>query len=575
MKPDAKDGAAENADTTAALKPHEPTSQRPSRDTGRPDPFIGLTINGKYRVLDIIATGGMGRVYRTEQLPLGRLVAIKVLLPEFHRRADSGEATRAFTGRFLREASALAKLQHPNIVTVFDYGRIDEPRSDRERFFMAMELLEGETLKDRLTRKGPLSIESSILFLRQLASGLRIAHSRGIVHRDLKPANLMIVAGAEGEDQLKLLDFGVTKVMDDDQETTEEGVLIGSPLYMAPEQIGGGSIDARTDIYAFGLIAFAMLTGSPPFAGSTSMQTMMAHVNSPFPSVVAARADSPEWLVSVIERCAAKNPVDRFQSVDALLDAIREGMTEGAISGSATSGGEGHSLAISGSRPRMRIAHAGAPLDVDTVPSPGVRKRAEPERPRRRWLPILAVLGAAGVGAGAFLTRSHWTTAPSSGVPAPAPAASEVASAVPSSSAIAPSTHRLTVTSTPTGVDVYGDGALLGQTPLKTSLPAGSAPLHLELRSAGYDLYARDLDMSSDVEVVALLSPTRGASSTAPATHHAPPGGAQGTQGHSGVKPATAAASPPTVTGTPPQPASPQPAPPKPAPNRDPYEDRQ
>jgi serine/threonine-protein kinase len=566
MKPDAKDGATD-AEATALL-PQDPASQRPSHDTGRPDPFIGVTINGKYRIVDVIATGGMGRVYCAEQLPLGRLVAVKVLLPELHRSRDSAEATRAFRGRFLREASALAKLQHPHIVTVFDYGRIDQPSSDRDRFFMAMELLEGETLRERLSREGPVSIESCVVLLRQLASGLRVAHARGIVHRDLKPANLMIVKGAEGEDLVKLLDFGVTKLMDDDQEATDEGILIGSPLYMAPEQIAGGGIDARTDIYSFGLIAFAMLTGSPPFAGETSMQTMMAHLNAPLPSVLAVRADAPAWLAELVTRCAAKVPIERFQTIDALLDAIREGVT--GASG-ASSGTEAHSLAVSGSRPRVRVPGASPRLDVDTLKSPEAQKAPEPARPRRRWrwLPVVAVLGAAGIGAIALVARSRATRSPPSVVSSAAASASEVATAGPSSSASTPKTYRLTVTSTPTGVDVYGDGALLGQTPLATSLPTGSDQLHLELRSAGYELYARDIDSTHDVEVVALLNPAQGASSAQPSAGRAPP---TGSKGRSGTKPPTAAqASPPPVAAT----TSPVPPTPKPAPTRDPYEDRQ
>src|SRR4051812_31553827 len=197
----------------------------------------------------------MGRIYRAEQLALGRTVALKVL----HGASRGSPAyldDPAFKKRFLREASILAKLQHPNIVTVFDYGAIE---GAEEHYFMAMEFLQGETLLRRIVNQGSLSPRETIHVGRQIARGLCEAHAAGIVHRDLKPANVMIVAGREADDELvKVLDFGIVKVVgqeggdEDDlvEELTQEGSFIGSPKYMAPEQIRkGAKVDPRTDVY--------------------------------------------------------------------------------------------------------------------------------------------------------------------------------------------------------------------------------------------------------------------------------------------------------------------------------------
>jgi len=305
----------------------QPTSALvvPRTRAGANDPMVGAVINEKYRVVTVLATGGMGRIYTAEQIPLGRMVALKVILPTLADAMDDPETGRELIRRrFLREASVLAKLQHANIVTVFDYGRIETPASDRERFFMAMELLEGETLEQRIEH-GALPEAEALGLLRQMARGLRAAHAQGTVHRDLKPSNLMLVDGPEADSIVKLLDFGVTKVMGEkSQELTDEGVVVGSPRFMSPEHMGG-NVDGRTDIYSFGIIAYTMLTGSPPFKGETSMLTMMAHLNNPLPSIVKTRPELgvSEWVDAVIHRCCAKAPADRYQTAQELIDALR------------------------------------------------------------------------------------------------------------------------------------------------------------------------------------------------------------------------------------------------------------
>ncbi len=372
---------AADAPGAAGSSPPKPGSAPPRLAV---DVMLGSVLNGKYRIVDVLATGGMGRIYSAEQLPLGRMVAVKVLLPAFTDAYAAPSGADSIRRRFLREASVLAKLQHPNIVTVFDYGRIETPPSDRERFFMAMELLQGETLQERLDRDGHLTEAQTIGFLRQMGRGLRAAHALGVVHRDLKPSNLMIIPGAENESALKLLDFGVTKVMDEkNQDLTDEGIVVGSPRFMSPEQVGG-AVDARTDIYSLGIIAFTMLTGAPPFLGNTAMMTMMAHLNTPLPSLAGGLLGVSEPLDAFIQRCCEKDPADRFQTADALLEALNSSF-EGGTSGRMSTGN--HSA---GRTPLPPVV----PVRVEALPA-GTTGDPAVTPPRSRRTVVIATLAAA------------------------------------------------------------------------------------------------------------------------------------------------------------------------------------
>jgi serine/threonine protein kinase len=288
------------------------------------DPLVGRIVAAKYRVLASIAAGGMGKVYRAEQLPLGRPVALKVLHPK-HTDGPEGPSLRK---RFLREASILSKLQHPNIVTVFDYGKIEADEEGGERLFMAMEYLSGETLLQRLIARGRLPWQECVGVAKQLARGLREAHARGIVHRDLKPSNVMILKAADGEERVKIVDFGIVKVLevgDNDQELTQEGSVVGSPNYMAPEQITTGKVDPRSDMYSLGVILYQCLTGRFPFEVETPMQMMVAHVSKPpIPLLDRTRGlKVPAWLDELVMRCLAKSPDKRPQAMDEVLRAIQ------------------------------------------------------------------------------------------------------------------------------------------------------------------------------------------------------------------------------------------------------------
>jgi serine/threonine protein kinase len=269
----------------------------------------------RYRVVGLIARGGMGRVYRAEQLALGREVAIKVL--DGARNDESDE----FRERFVREAETNAQLTHPNTVQVFDYGVTDDGLP-----FLVMELLDGRTLRDVMADEAPLSLARVLPILRQVTAALREAHLIGVVHRDLKPSNIFVCApdSATGAEHVKVLDFGLVKRAAMDLEVTRPGMVLGSPMYMSPEQVQGQPVSPRSDVYALGMVLYQAIAGVTPFDRGSPTEVMMRHVSAPVPPL-AARAPTivvPASVETVLARCLAKDPRDRFASADELMRAL-------------------------------------------------------------------------------------------------------------------------------------------------------------------------------------------------------------------------------------------------------------
>jgi len=264
------------------MSDHPATAQK----SGAPDPLIGRVIADRFRVISLIARGGMGKVYKSEQAPLGRACAIKVLNPNYN-----GDADPEFHRRFFREASITSKIMHPNSVTIFDYGKTED-----DIYFMAMEYLEGKTLHMALREGGVMPELRAGRIASQVCRALREAHKLGVIHRDLKPANIFLTRpqrpdadgsapSEEDEDFVKVLDFGLVKHLSErpEEQLTQTGLFMGSPKYMAPEQIQGGHVDERTDIYSLGIIMYEMLAGKVPFERATSVNILMAHVGEPPP----------------------------------------------------------------------------------------------------------------------------------------------------------------------------------------------------------------------------------------------------------------------------------------------------
>jgi serine/threonine-protein kinase len=280
------------------------------------DPLIGRKLDGRYEVLARLGEGGVGVVYRGRQTQLGRFVAIKVL----HREAAIIPAWRH---RFEREARALSELAHPNVVPVTDSG------IDRGVPFLVMELLEGKTLAE-LIKEGPMPLWRALDIARQVLRGLAFAHGKGIVHRDVKSANVFLQALPDQEDHVRLLDFGMAKFMDGNssknaaEAVTRAGVVFGTPAYMSPEQAKGGPADARTDVYAAGVLLFELLAGRRPFTDPTYEGIIIEHLTKPVPSLAKTRPGlaGASAFQKVVERAMDKKPSARFKDAEAMLTAL-------------------------------------------------------------------------------------------------------------------------------------------------------------------------------------------------------------------------------------------------------------
>jgi eukaryotic-like serine/threonine-protein kinase len=269
---------------------------------------------GQYRIVRKIGAGGMGSVYECEHVLLGRRAAIKTLLPLLSVQEE-------VVDRFFNEARATSAIADPGVVQVFDFGYHVDGTA-----YIVMELLEGESLADRLDRVGRLAPDVALRMARQLASALAAAHAQGIVHRDLKPENVFLIRDAEAHDgeRAKLLDFGVCKLAHEGR-ATQSGVMLGTPVYMAPEQCrGAGGVDHRSDIYGLGCVLFHMLTGRVPFDGEGTGELIVAHLQHEPPAPSALLPTLPAAADRLIERCLAKDPRDRFQDMGELLAAIAE-----------------------------------------------------------------------------------------------------------------------------------------------------------------------------------------------------------------------------------------------------------
>jgi serine/threonine protein kinase len=270
---------------------------------------------GQYRILRKIGAGGMGLVFLGEHTLLGRRAAIKTLLPTVASSAEIVE-------RFFNEARATSAISDPGVIQVFDFGYHVDGTA-----YIVMELLEGEALSARIDRLGKLALGDALRIARQIASSLAAAHARDIIHRDLKPDNIFLVhdAEAQGGERSKILDFGICKVSTSDATVTQSGAMVGTPVYMSPEQCRGtGQVDHRADIYAFGCLVFHMLTGRPPFVGEASGELIVAHLREEPPPASQFVEGLPAVVDALLLRCLAKDPDDRFGSMSELLLALGE-----------------------------------------------------------------------------------------------------------------------------------------------------------------------------------------------------------------------------------------------------------
>ncbi|HEY6808601.1 MAG TPA: serine/threonine-protein kinase [Gemmatimonadales bacterium] len=288
-----------------------PTSKKqPSLD--RASSLSNQMLDARYQVLKKLGEGGMSYVYLAKEISSGEEVAIKVLSPKLATDKSSVERLR-------REAGLAMRLDHPNVCRIFRLGE-----SEDGLIYLVMPFLKGELLSDREVKGGPMTVETGVPLLRQVCAGLQHAHELQIVHRDLKPENIMIVPDAEG-DKAVVMDFGLAKERRADpaiQKLTATGIILGTPEFMSPEQIRGKTLDARSDIYALGIVAFEMFTGKLPFQGRNAQEMMIARLRGTPTPLRQVRKDLPEALERALAKAMESNPDNRYSTAIEFGDAL-------------------------------------------------------------------------------------------------------------------------------------------------------------------------------------------------------------------------------------------------------------
>lgn len=331
--------------------------------------MIGTVLSDRYRLEAKLGSGGMSTVYLARDEVLDRPVAVKLMHQEMTRHEDQLE-------RFNQEARAVAKLSNPNIVAVIDAGE------DGGRPYIVFEYVQGETLKQRISRVGALDVTEALAYGVEIAQGLSVAHEREMVHRDVKPQNVLIDATGRA----KLTDFGISRQLND-EGVTATGKVIGTTDYVAPEQAMGKGVDPRSDTYSLGIVLYEMLTGDVPFEADTQIGVAMKHVNEALPDVQTRRPDISAASARVVDMATAKNPDDRYQTIDDMAADLQAALEVEAIRAGGTSG-EATSV-------------------LDAVPPPSRRlpgKRSSP------WPAVVMLLAALVITAGAAYLISRGDT---------------------------------------------------------------------------------------------------------------------------------------------------------------------
>ena len=449
---------------------------------------------GNYRLIKKLGEGGMGIVFVAEHELMGKVAAVKVLLPQFSQNSD-------IVRRFFNEAKATGQLRHPGLVDIYDYGHHAETGSA----FIVMELLEGESLAGKMRREGRIAEPLLVSLTRQVAAALGAAHAKGIVHRDLKPDNLFIIDDSTVACGLraKVLDFGIAKLLSQEASAadsrTKTGALLGTPTYMAPEQCRGLSqLDQRADIYSLACIMYEMACGQPPFSGEGMGDVLAAHIyETPTPLIDRAPHVSPA-LATVVTRAMGKKPEQRYSTMAELASALAlDAVTQ----------------------PGLTVRPPVEPLRMNDGPittlsgaasSRAVRPHAERggRRSRTPWIvgaSVVVVAAAAAIlgprvkpapGASPSASSGPLPSSPSSQAnaaarsptTAPPPSATAIADSVSDSSNATPAQVTLVVESEPPGADVIraGDGEQLGTTPWTTKARPSSKEIALLLKLRGY-----------------------------------------------------------------------------------------
>jgi len=478
--------------------------------TNPDDPMIGTLAAGRYRILKLLGEGGMGQVYLAEHVAIEKRVALKILRAEL---ASKGEIVT----RFQQEAISASRIKHPNVLDVFDFGQLENGR-----FFLAMEFLEGNDLADELSKRRVLGVASGIRIALQMCRALAAAHESGVVHRDMKPENVFLQRTGDGEEIVKIVDFGIAQLRSKNEEAvqtkrrlTRTGMIFGTPEYMAPEQAGGKHADSRSDIYSVGIIMYEMFTGAVPFTGDTFLGVLAKHLSDPTPQM---REICPEIAISpslqgVIMRALEKEPTARYQTMLEFAHAI-------SASSDAAELGYRPTQPASSERSNSFAPHlSGTPTQQQFSPAPrspspsppssrsrardteaaraetliGAEASARSHAPRKKT-PAVAALFAlvivVGVGAWLMTHRTSATRpAPEAAAAPPAPLPVATPSTAPVASveaALAPATGiHLDVSTEPSGAILLKNGfQVCDQTPCEV-LAAPSETLEFQATKGG------------------------------------------------------------------------------------------
>jgi serine/threonine-protein kinase len=348
------------------------------------DPEVGALIGDRYRIIELLGRGGMGAVYRAEHLQLAKPVAIKLLRPEISARKDADQ-------RFQREALAGARLTHPNVVGVIDFGHRDDGS-----LYLVMELLQGESLRARLDASTRMPWPRALHIARQLLRGLGHAHDQGVIHRDIKPENIYLSHDGEDPDVAKLIDFGIallTAGEGADVKITAAGLAVGTPTYLAPEQAVGGTIGPATDLYSLSVVLFEMIAGRPPFVADEAVRLLTAHAMTPPPTIngLEPAAALPPAVEAVIQRGLGKTWSERYTSAAEYIAAIDDARRAAGIEISNPAATR-YQTPVPGT-----LAVATPPAPVETMLGAGTRAVSTPAP--------TAAPAAAAPGPGLRLTR--------------------------------------------------------------------------------------------------------------------------------------------------------------------------
>jgi predicted Ser/Thr protein kinase len=484
-----------------------------------PDPLIGRTLDGRYRIEAVLGEGGMGLVYRAKHAVLGKPLAIKVLRPEVSRDTE-------VMSRFQQEAQSASAIGNQHIIDISDFGTLPDSST-----YFVMEFLDGVSLTKAIEQQTPMTPQRVVHIAKQLCEALGAAHERSIVHRDMKPDNVYLVKRGSDTDFVKVLDFGIAKVGGASSKLTKAGQVFGTPHYMSPEQCAGSNVDHRTDIYALGIILYEMASGRVPFDADNLMGILTKHMyEQPIPPhQLPPPVDVPPGLEAVIMKCLTKSADARYQTMNELredLERLQQGMTPQAVVDGVkrASGTTGMHPDASGRLPVQSMLRIG---EGDVPVAPPTKSKAPLIAAAAAAVLLLVGGGVAAVAMGGGGEQAVVVTPPVAAPETP-PAPDTTTAAIVEPTTVATPTEAtatgastgvtppaapdtITLQSDPEGAEVWRGDELLGNTPFEMPRPEQS--FEVSLRKSGYVTQAARISSLAQRTVRITLSPERAASS--------------------------------------------------------------